>query len=398
MPITIFTIVGARPQFIKAAALSRVIRQSFSRELEETIVHTGQHYDAEMSEVFFEELQIPKPAFHLHVGSGDHGAQTAAMISGLEKLFQEKKPDVVLVYGDTNSTLAGALAASKLLIPVVHVEAGLRSFNKAMPEEINRILTDHVSALLFSPTLTGIENLQKEGFHAATGQKASANHPQVLHSGDVMYDNALYFKSLAEIQAEIWFSETGLKPDHYFLATIHRNANTDDPARLKALLSGLLACSSETGFPVVLPLHPRTLKMIQVFGQTDPFFSSLPKDQLIVLPPASYLQMVLLEARCAMVITDSGGVQKEAYFYQKPCIVLRPETEWVELVHAGAAILVDADPGRMLNAVRWFLTTPYPAPKGFYGDGNSAYFIAETLLETLGEPARFSTSERQNLM
>jgi UDP-GlcNAc3NAcA epimerase len=380
---TIFTVVGARPQFIKAAALSRVIREQFASQLREFIVHTGQHYDADMSEVFFEELEIPKPAYHLHVGSASHGAQTGAMVSALEALFLEHKPDAVLVYGDTNSTLAGALAASKIHIPVIHVEAGLRSFNKAMPEEINRILTDHVSSLLFTPTETGLENLIREGFAKGDGQAASPNHPQVFHCGDVMYDNALYFKEIASKKAGEWFDNQGLKEGRFILSTIHRNANTDDPARLKSLLSGLLEVVADSGLPLVLPLHPRTRKMLSQYALTDSFFGDLESKGIQILPPASYLQMVLLEASAALILTDSGGVQKEAYFYQKPCVVLRPETEWVELVDSGAAILADADQNRIREAGKKLLEASYSAPTGFYGNGNSSTFIAQQILEML---------------
>lgn len=382
MPFTIFTIVGARPQFIKAAAVSRAIRTVYSSDLIEFIVHTGQHYDTDMSDVFFEELEIPKPAFHLHVGSASHGAQTASMMTALETLFQAEKPDLVLVYGDTNSTLAGALAASKILIPVVHVEAGLRSFNKSMPEEINRILTDHVSTMLFTPTQTGVDNLKKEGLSQEEGDQVNANHPLVVHSGDVMYDNAIYFRKLAEQKAKDWF-QTLDASNGFILATIHRNANTDDPKRLKSLLNGLCNASDFLNQPVFLPLHPRTLKMIQQFAESDSFFSDLPSRNIRILPPASYLQMVLLEARCSLIMTDSGGVQKEAYFYRKPCLVLRPETEWVELVQSGAAILVDADEKKMQEAVAFFSSTDYPAPNGFYGDGKSAEFICGEILHML---------------
>jgi UDP-GlcNAc3NAcA epimerase len=340
----IFTIVGARPQFIKAAALSRSIRQHFSDQLQETIVHTGQHYDAGMSDVFFEELEIPPPEFHLHVGSAGHGKQTGTMMQSLEDLMLSEKPDLVLVYGDTNSTLAGALTASKIHIPVVHVEAGLRSFNKGMPEEINRILTDHVSTLLFTPTKTGLNNLKKEGFISCSeGQKTDMNHPAVFHCGDVMFDNALYFKSLALKKASSWFSGLPVSKGKFLLATIHRNANTDDPERLKSILEGMMQAARMMQAPVVLPLHPRTQKMLDSYRLSDPFFGEIPKDLIFILPPVSYLQMVYLESQCEMVLTDSGGVQKEAYFYEKPCIVLRPETEWVELVESGAAVLADAD-------------------------------------------------------
>jgi UDP-GlcNAc3NAcA epimerase len=377
----IFTIVGARPQFIKAAAISRAIRNQFSDSLEENIVHTGQHYDAEMSDVFFDELEIPKPAFHLHVGSSSHGKQTGAMIEGIENLLLTEKPDMVLVYGDTNSTLAGALAASKIHIPVVHVEAGLRSFNKDMPEEINRILTDHVSTLLFSPTKAGIENLKKEGFFNLEGKRnVNRNNPAVLHCGDVMFDNALYFKTLAEEKKAEWLASLGLEKGKFILSTIHRNANTDEPSRLKSIFEGLLEASEKLGARVVLPLHPRTQKMLALYAGQDSFFSNLPSEKILVIPPASYLEMVLLESQCQMVITDSGGVQKEAYFYEKPCIVLRPETEWVELVEAKAAILADASAERILEGVSFFQSKKDPIPKGFYGDGNAASFICSEIL------------------
>ena len=383
MKYRIFTIVGARPQFIKAAAISRAIRLHFSAELEEFIVHTGQHYDAEMSDVFFEELQIPKPSFHLHVGSGKHGEQTGTMLQGIENLLLTENPDLVLVYGDTNSTLAGALAAAKVHIPVVHVEAGLRSFNKAMPEEINRILTDHVSTLLFTPTLSGMANLAKEGFDVNENKSPDRNHPLVLHCGDIMYDNALFFKDLAKEAFGIWFKSLEIESGNFFLATIHRNANTDDHERLKSILGGLIDASQKYGCKTILPLHPRTQKMIQQFALEDSFFAELGNSGLQIIPPVSYLQMVLLESECSMVITDSGGVQKEAYFYKKPCIVLRPETEWVELVESGAAILVDADSDKLLAAISHYKQREYPDASGFYGDGNAAKLICQTMLNYL---------------
>ena len=379
----IFTIVGARPQFIKAAAISRAIRNHFSQELIEVIVHTGQHYDADMSDVFFEELQIPKPEFHLHIGSGTHGRQTAAMLDGIEQLLSIEKPDLVLVYGDTNSTLAAALAAAKIQIPVVHVEAGLRSFNKAMPEEINRILTDHTSTLLFTPTPSGLKNLAQEGFSLDRPLFVDQDHPLTLQCGDVMYDNALFFKTLALKNNASWFEQLNLIPGQFFLATIHRNANTDDPLRLKAILSGMCEASRKKGWPVVLPLHPRTKKMMATFAETDSFFASFSDVEMRFLPPATYLQMVLLEATCAMVLTDSGGVQKEAYFYEKPCVVLRPETEWVELVESGAAKLVDADANLIVSAVENFSNKPFAAPTGFYGNGMAAEFICTEILKFL---------------
>lgn len=374
----LFTIVGARPQFIKAAALSRAIAADCPA-IAETLVHTGQHYDEDMSGVFFEEMGIPPPGFNLHAGSGNHGSQTASMLHALEELFIAEKPDAVLVYGDTNSTLAGALAASKLGIPVIHVEAGLRSFNKAMPEEINRILTDHVSSLLFAPTGTGVDNLLREGFALRPAGEGRANHPAVIRTGDVMYDNALYYRGPAAAKTGDWFAGLGLHEGGFCLATIHRNANTDDPVRLRAILEGLGRAAELTGGPIVLPLHPRTRKMMARFAETDSFFENLPAS-IRLIPPASYLQMVRLESACTLVLTDSGGVQKEAYFYGKPCVVLRPETEWLELLEAGAARLADANPVLIENAVREFRDSAREVPAGLYGDGHSADRIAADLL------------------
>lgn len=382
MKYKLFTVVGARPQFIKASAINRAIRSHFKEELEEFLIHTGQHYDADMSEVFFQELGIDPPAYRLDVGSANHGAQTGMMLEKLEKLFLEHKPDVVLVYGDTNSTLAGALAASKLLIPVVHVEAGLRSFNKAMPEEINRILTDHVSTLLFAPTETAIANLKHEGFGQHLENQVAKDCPKVYHCGDVMYDNALFFKERAKAEVGDFLAQLGVEPGGFLLATIHRNANTDDLERLKSILCGLAGAAQLYGKKVVLPLHPRTRKMIGQFSQEDAFFASLPSE-ILLISPASYLQMTLLESCCDLVLTDSGGVQKEAYFFQKPCIVLRQETEWVELVNTGAAILADANQVTIEKAAQHFRKNVWNAPSDLYGDGKSARFIINKVLQFL---------------
>jgi len=384
-PLRIFTVVGARPQFIKAAAFSRAIATHFRHEIQEYIVHTGQHYDAGMSEVFFQEMGIPAPAFDLHVGSASHGQQTARMLEGLEQIFISEKPDLVLVYGDTNSTLAGALAASKLGIPLVHVEAGLRSFNKAMPEEINRILTDQVSTLLFSPTQTGIDNLRREGFLENASGPWNADSPGIFLSGDVMYDNALYFREKAIDSYGEWFSNTGLKAGGFILATVHRNLNTDDPQRLKAILTGFLKLADSARQPILWPVHPRTRKMLQEFAAHDSFFAQLPEEKLQMTDPVGFLQMVLLESSCSMVLTDSGGVQKEAYFYEKPCLVLRSETEWTELVESGAARLADADENCIAETGLAMLKAGFSAPAGFYGDGNAAGFIAAKVRDAFGK-------------
>lgn len=384
-PLKVFTVVGARPQFIKAAALSRAFSEKYPDKIRESLVHTGQHYDAGMSAVFFQEMGIPAPAFELHAGSGSHGKQTARMLDGLEEIFLEHKPDVVLVYGDTNSTLAGALAAAKLGIPLVHVEAGLRSFNKAMPEEINRILTDQVSTLLFCPTQTGIDHLVREGFQENVPAPWHADRQGIFLSGDVMYDNALHFREKSQMLYGGWLKETGLKESEFILATVHRNLNTDDSRRLKSILSAFIRLSEETAQPVVWPVHPRTRKMLQEFAESDEFFRKLPEEKIRLMEPLGFLQMVLLESGSSLILTDSGGVQKEAYFYEKPCVVLRAETEWTELVESGAAILADADENSIVKAALGMLKSGFSAASGFYGDGNSAVFIADKIREAFGK-------------
>lgn len=367
------TIIGARPQIIKAAALSRAIA-NFPHDVEEVIVHTGQHYDPGMSDVFFTELGIPLPNYNLGVGSGSHGAQTAAMIAGIETILLKEKPNWLVVYGDTNSTLAGAVAASKIHVPIAHIEAGLRSFNKAMPEEVNRIVCDHVSTLLFAPTEAGYKNLQKEGFEAHDGP-FSANHPGIFHCGDLMYDNSMFFAELAAQKTE--FIEQMKLNEPFILATIHRNANTDDPERLLTLLNTLNALSLEDGIRIILPVHPRTRKMIDALDSSatesvfrNPLFS--------LCEPASFLEMIALEQRALMVITDSGGVQKEAYYFKKPCIILRPETEWIELVEQGCAKICDADSFKIRAAYHQFKLDNLEFPP-LFGDGHAARFMLQQL-------------------
>lgn len=307
----VLTVIGARPQFIKAAAVSRALLAMGTDT--EFLIHTGQHYDANMSDVFFEELGIPAPTRHLGIGSAPHGAQTGQMLAQLEAVMEELRPEWVLVYGDTNSTLAGALAAAKLHIPVAHVEAGLRSHNRRMPEEVNRVVTDHLSTVCFAPTEGAVRLLASEGI----GGEA------VMQVGDVMYDVALYHGAQAESRVAL-LDRLGLRPKGYALATIHRAENTDDPTRLEAIFQGLEAFSQE--LPVVLPLHPRTRKMLG---------GRAPGKGLRLIDPVGYLDMVLLEKQAALIATDSGGVQKEAYFHQVPCVTLRDETEWTELLDLG---------------------------------------------------------------
>lgn len=377
----IITIIGARPQIIKAAAISRAIREKFAGKIQEIIVHTGQHYDSNMSEVFFSELNIPRPDYNLQVGSGNHGKQTAAMLEGIEEIILKEKPDAVLVYGDTNSTVAGGLAASKLLVPLIHVEAGLRSFNKSMPEEINRIACDHMSTLLFTPTKQGLANLNKEGFNIENKAPYTIDNPCVYYCGDIMYDNSLYFSQLASDRSII--KELDLTPG-FILSTIHRNNNTDDPKRLTAIFEALNLLTETYQKQLVLPLHPRTHKMMDQILPAD-LRKKIENNPLIkIIPPVSFLDVIALEKNAGIVITDSGGVQKEAFFFQKPCLILRSETEWVEIVQNGNAILCDADRERILKAFEYFEKATGLTYPSLFGDGKSGEFICGEILKNLG--------------
>ncbi len=369
--IKIVTIIGARPQIIKAAALSRAIKENFSNEIKEVIVHTGQHYDENMSQIFFDELGIPTPHYNLGVGSGNHGAQTSKMIEGIEKILLDEKPDYLVVYGDTNSTLAGAIAASKLHIPIAHIEAGLRSFNKAMPEEINRICCDHCSTLLFSPTATGYDNLIKEGFNPKNKKPFTIDNPGIYHCGDVMYDNSLYFGSTVN-------SQQPTANSHYILCTIHRNNNTDEPERLNSIVRALLRLSKEK--EIIIPLHPRTKKLLDVNLSSETHDEFVNNKNIRIIPPASFLEMIRLEKNADLVITDSGGVQKEAYFFKKPCIIIRSETEWKEIVECGAAIIADANEDKIIDAYYHFTEKEYHEYPEYFGDGKAAVFICNELI------------------
>ncbi len=380
--LKIITIVGARPQIIKASALSRAISTYFSDKISELIVHTGQHYDENMSAVFFDELGIPQPHTNLQVGSGSHGQQTARILEGIEQLIQTEKADALVVYGDTNSTIAGALAASKIDVPVVHIEAGLRSFNKRMPEEINRILCDHVSTLLFCPTQTAIDNLSREGFSLDCSYKADLDKPHVYACGDIMFDNSLYFSTISDTKSTI-LSELNLEKDQFILTTIHRNANTDDTQNLNSIFRALLHVFEETSLPIILPIHPRTKKMMDQLLDADLAAKITAKNAIRLIPPAGFLDIISLEKNARLIITDSGGLQKEAFFFQKPCVILRPETEWVEIVQNGNAILADADEKRIINAVSELLGRKDFSYPSIFGDGNAAKFIAEKMLEQI---------------
>jgi UDP-GlcNAc3NAcA epimerase len=378
----ILTIIGARPQIIKAAALSRTIQTHFSSQIEEILVHTGQHYDENMSAVFFEELGIPSPNYNLAVGSGSHAKMTAAMLEGIEALLLSEKPDAVVVYGDTNSTIAGALAAAKIHIPVVHIEAGLRSFNKAMPEELNRISCDHMSTLLFVPTQAGIDNLQREGFNLNAHVKATIDAPHVYHCGDVMYDNSLYFSKISSEKSQI-LQQQNLAPDSFILCTIHRDNNTDDPKALLAIFEALLEIIELSSKQIILPIHPRTKNKMQQLLPKETIQKIEFEKRLQLIEPAGFLDIIALEKNAQLIITDSGGLQKEAYFFEKPCIILRKQTEWVEIIEAGAARLTGADKHEILNAYKQFsngFDCKYPA---LFGNGKAAHFICEKILAHL---------------
>lgn len=375
----ILTVIGARPQIIKASAFSRAVASKYSGQLEEHILHTGQHYDKSMSDVFFKELGIPEPHFQLNVGSVSHAEQTALMLKGIEEVLMSNKYDALLVYGDTNSTLAGALAASKLYVPVLHVEAGLRSYNKAMPEEVNRVLCDHCSTMLFAPTDTAVKNLEKEGFDPELSPPFTVDSPKVYHCGDVMYDNSMHFAKLATSQTDI-VNRLGLS--RYVLVTIHRPYNTDDPARLKHVMLSLLALSEEEDLTLVFPMHPRTRKLLR--SEHGDLFSKIQASACFhLIEPVSFLEMIQLEQHAALVVTDSGGVQKEAYFFQKPCLVVRTETEWVELIETGAAKLHFEMGASFVSVAKSLLANPPSKFPQIFGNGAAAEFICEQIIDQL---------------
>jgi len=378
--LKLLNVVGARPQIIKSSAISRAIRLNFSDQITELTLHTGQHYDKEMSEVFFDELEIHKPDFNLGVGSAHHGRQTASMITGIEEVLLNEKPDAVLLYGDTNSTLAGAIAAAKLHFPVIHIEAGLRSFNKTMPEELNRIMSDHSSTLLFAPTHAAFKNLINEGFKPENSPPYTIDNPKIYFTGDIMYDNSLFFAELAERKKVEILESMSLERNNFVLVTIHRDINTDDTGRLEAILSTLKRLAEEYLMPFVMPFHPRTMNSLKT--SLMPLYDDLRKCSYIrIIPPVSYLEMTLLEKTCKMIITDSGGVQKESHFFRKPCIVLRKETEWIELVANGTVKLTDSNPDRIRNEFKGYMKTDYELEyPGFYGDGKTAEFILKEIL------------------
>jgi len=377
--IKIVTIVGARPQFIKAAVVSRAIagrNQGVAENFEpinEIIVHTGQHYDRNMSDVFFEEMQIPRPDYFLDIHEQSHAAMTGRMLEKIEEVLIKEKPDFVLVYGDTNTTLAGALAAAKIHLKVAHVEAGLRSFNRQMPEEINRVLTDHVADILFCPTRQAVDNLTVEGIGLndsarsdRSESKADGYRPSVELAGDVMFDAALYYQKFSrKPQIDL--------PGEFVLSTIHRAENTDNLARLKSIFGGFQKIAKT--LPIVLPLHPRTKKTLQ--NQNIEIIDS----NIRIIDPVSYLEIIYLLEKCALVMTDSGGLQKEAFFFKKPCITLRDETEWVELVDNGVNVLAGADSGKIYDLCMEAMSKEYDFDLDLYGKGDAGERIVRILTD-----------------
>lgn len=375
----IVTIVGARPQFIKSAVVSRAIEKHNSScakvdYINEIIVHTGQHFDKNMSDIFFKELDIPLPNYELNIHGLSHGEMTGKMMEKIESVLLSEKPDIVIVYGDTNSTMAGALAATKIHIPVSHVEAGLRSFNRRMPEEINRIVTDHVSTILFCPTKTAVNNLNKEGFKNSVhkGIRISFNHPTVVNVGDVMYDSVLHYSKMVTERSYILEKLNVLK-NKFGLVTIHRAENTDDPAILEQIIQGLKAVSKT--LPLIWPVHPRIKKCI------DRFHINSKDVQFKMIDPVGYFDIMNLEKNSNIIFTDSGGVQKEAYFLNVPCVTLRDETEWIETVESGANILAGFNPTKIIEAHRQFHTQNSKAQQGLFGDGNAGDKIVQTLVD-----------------
>jgi len=392
--LKLVSIVGARPQFVKLGPISRAIDAYNSNlvdgvGIEHSVVHTGQHYDPQLSDVFFRDIDLPTPQINLEIGSGSHGQQTGQMMEALERIFMQQMPDVVLVYGDTNSTLAAALAAIKLHLPVAHVEAGLRSYHKHMPEEVNRILTDHVSSVLFCPTRQAVDNLEAEGLaqqpvehellgmdgvEAWGGRAGSADQPLILNVGDVMYDVYQVHAVRSDAQSTLLQSLHACRGS-YALATVHRAENTDNPGRLRGILEGLRALAT-TGLRVILPIHPRTRKALSRL--------ETPVDSagLEIIEPVGYLDMLALERNAALILTDSGGVQKEAFFSRVPCLTLREETEWVELVQSGWNFVVGSDPACIADGTQRALALDRSNPTSLlYGDGRAAERIVRTLAQ-----------------
>lgn len=382
--IKVLTVVGARPQIIKAAAVNRAIRTQFADKIQEIIVHTGQHYDEGMSKVFFDELGLPKEDYNLGAGSGSHAVQTSAIMIGIEEILLKEKPHALLLYGDTNSTLAAAVAAAKIHLPVIHVEGGVRSYNKDFPEEINRLICDHLSTLVFVPTQRGVDNLYREGFGATNRAPYSINNPKIYFCGDIMFDNSLFFSTVAAQKSD-FISRLQLPTKRFSLVTMHRPSNVDDPAVLEKLFETFLALAEEEDTSLVIPLHPRTMKLFETQIDRTVFRRVKASTRLRIIPAVSFLEMILLEKNAEIIITDSGGVQKEAYYFQRPCVIMLEETPWVELLESGTALLAGSNGKKIREAYKKLLDQrgmlQYPP---IFGDGKAASFICEKIIENFG--------------
>lgn len=376
--ITIVALIGARPQIIKHSAIERAVNNHFLDKINLITIHSGQHYSPDMSDVFFEEMGIAKPNLNLNVGSLSHAKQTGVMMEKLDDYLDEYPCDAFLVYGDTNSTLAGALVASKRHIPLIHIEAGLRSFDKSMPEEINRILTDHVSSLLFCPTLTAVINLDNENI--SHNREGEIDAPAVFQCGDIMYDNSLHFATIAAQQSTL-LKDNSLEPNNYILSTIHRDSNTDNKQNLTAIFEALLEVINTHDMDIVLPIHPRTKKMMQQLLEQLLLNQIEAEKRLKIIEPVGFIDMIALEKNARLVITDSGGVQKEAYFFEKPAVILRPHTEWVEIVVNGCAVLASADHFKIIAGVDYFMNKKDLEFPAIFGDGKASEFILSKIVE-----------------
>lgn len=381
--IKLLTVIGARPQFIKSAAISRAISKSFFNKIEEVIVHTGQHYDPEMSNIFFDELNIREEKYNLKIGSSNHAHQTAKIMIALDEVVEKEMPNAILLYGDTNSTLAACLVGVKRHIPVIHVEAGVRSFNKLFPEEVNRLICDHVSSLLFVPSDDGILSLNKEGFTTAeTTQEGNLllNNPKVYRCGDIMYDNTLYFKDKAENYFKALIDKHHLPERNFFLITAHRPSNVDDFENFKAILSFFHYAIDSLGKEIIFPVHPRTRKLID---QNQELSRMIDREGLYCIPPVSFIEMIGLEKNADIIVTDSGGVQKEAFFMKKPCLIMLEETPWIELVESKNAKLVGSNFDLLCQGATYFLENKPQYFESIYGDGKSAHFICKKIIENI---------------
>ncbi|MCC6400424.1 MAG: UDP-N-acetylglucosamine 2-epimerase (non-hydrolyzing) [Flavobacteriales bacterium] len=378
-PLEILTVVGARPQLVKAAVLARCIAERYHGRLRQGILHTGQHYDPALSDVFFKELGLPTPDVSLGVGAASIPVQTARMVEGIADAIAGRRPDLVLVFGDTTSTLAGALAAAQCAVPVAHVEAGLRAHDRSMPEEINRIVADRLSTWLFCPTEASMTNLGAEGIRDSPGPAHGPDAPVVRLVGDILCDHVLGALPLAEARSQA-LRTLDLGPNGYLLATVHRAANSDDADRLSGIIAGLHQATLDTGLPVVLPLHPRVQHLLDSPSHAMVRERLNRSPELRVVPPQGPLDMLALTRNAAVVLTDSGGLQKEAAILRRPCVVLRDRTEWVELVASGRVVLADADPGRIAAAAKAGLGQQLAEPAGLYGDGDTAGRICSILL------------------